>query len=90
MDFKLMCAPMCCHGGKANCGFKIQVFFLDSILRVLLKRQFTWLNDSVFSQESSSFPHFHHFSQLMDSDVIHFHILSSLWKLLATFKHMSC
>lgn len=87
---KSLCAPMYCHGAKANCVFKIQVFFLDSFLRVLLKLWFTSLNDSVFSWEPSSFPHFHHFSQSVDSDVFHFHILSSLWKLLVTFKHVSC
>jgi len=46
---KLLCALMCCHGAKASYIFKIQVFFLDSLLRVLLKPQFMWLNDSVFS-----------------------------------------
>ena len=34
---KLLCALVCCHGAKANWMFKIQVLFLDSLLRVLLK-----------------------------------------------------
>jgi len=45
----LLCAPVCCHGAKATYIFKIQVFFLDSILRILLKPQFMWLNGFVFS-----------------------------------------
>jgi hypothetical protein len=34
---KLLCVLVCWHGAKADCIFKIQVFFLDSLLRVLLK-----------------------------------------------------
>jgi hypothetical protein len=34
---KLLCALVCWHDAKANCILKIQVFFLDYLLRVLLK-----------------------------------------------------
>lgn len=47
---KLLCAPMHCHGAKANCIFTVQVFFLDPLFAVLLKLQFVCLNDSMFSQ----------------------------------------